>query len=201
MKLAQALSLRKELVGQSQSSELRVFGSPMEVYTGRVGKADSVEAAVAEANARSVPPSVDLAKHLGMLARLACLEEVINAVNAESRTEEGGNAFTISALLVQRNLLKKTLDAARLRQFAGRLPAAQRTSAGDQFDDVKVQYPAVQQAPLLEVINALSMAIRNIDDRIQRLNWQVDVDLPDWVAAPSPGQELGPVLAGIFAGR
>ena len=150
MKLAEALILRADLQRRLAQLQRRLFANA-KVQKGET-PAEDPEALLAELDA--------------LTAQLASLMTRINLTNA--KTVDGGE--TMTALLAQRDCLRTKENA--LREF---LSEASSVVMRGTRSEVIVK-STVSVAALQKRSDALSKELRELDTRIQSLNWTTEID-------------------------
>ena len=149
MKLAQALAERADL--QKRVAQLRA----------RLLR----NARVQEGEEPAEQPEALLAELDGLIAQLESLVTRINRTNAA--TEDGGE--TLTALLARRDCL--ALKVAAVRDF---LDEASFLVPRGTVGEIKVR-STVPVAALQKRADALSKELRELDVRVQSLNWTVEL--------------------------
>ena len=149
MKLAQALAERAAV--QTRLDEL----------SGRL----AASALVQEGERPVEEPSVLLAEAEHCFDRLTRLVSAINATNAATEFEPG---VTVTAAIARRDTL------ARRRQFLS--AAAQAATPGNRMGRSEIKFvPTLDVAALRKQADEAAQAYRQLDDRLQALNWSVDL--------------------------
>ena len=125
----------------------------------------SLNALVQEGESPSEDPH-SLLKELDLL--ISQLEELITGINqTNAQTMDGGESLT--ALLARRDCLRAKLDT--LRDF---LSAASATVMRGTKSEVIIR-SSVPVAELQKQVDTLSKELRDLDIRIQSLNWTTDL--------------------------
>lgn len=152
MKLAEALQIRADL-------QRRIAQMPSRLAN---------NAKVQEGSAPSEQP----AELLGELRRmLAELEKLIVRINlANSRPVGGDGATTMTALIARRDTLRRQIDIMR-----GFLNAASDLTPRHTLTEIRV-VSTVDVAALRKECDALSKELRELEIRIQSLNWTIELD-------------------------
>jgi hypothetical protein len=180
MKLAVALALRKSLDQKVGPGGL-LFEARPQIVTLRLTKAEGTEEKHQAALAALPSPSTALREALLTLGALARVERIVNEANAATTT----GLVPLSVLLVNRQLCKQML--AVLRSAEPGTSNGRRTSAGEAYDDYVLSLPRAKPEELKTSINRVSAKLRETDVEIQRLNWEIDVEIPDWIVALDNG--------------
>ena len=149
MKLATALSERAEL--QRKLSELGT----------RLGN----NAKVQDGETPSEDPSALLAELDGALRRLEELMARINLTNSKT-TSEG---VTVTELIAKRDCLKKRLQY--MRSFLDNA-----SSRVDRYSKTEIRIVStVDVAKLQKQVDGVSKELREVDEKIQELNWTTEL--------------------------
>lgn len=150
MKLAEALQIRADL-------QQRIAQMPSRLAN---------NAKVQEGSASSEQPAELLAELRRMLGEL---EKLIIRINlANSRTMDDGT--TMTALIARRDTLKRHIDIMR-----GFLNAASDLTPRHTLTEIRV-VSTVDVAALRKECDTMSKELRELEIRIQSLNWTIDLD-------------------------
>lgn len=151
MKLAEALQIRADL-------QRRIAQMPMRLAN---------NAKVQEGSTPAEQPSELLAELDRMLAEL---ETLIIRINLANSRPIGDGATTMTALIARRDTLKRHIDIMR-----GFLNAASDLTPRHTLTEIRV-ISTVDVATLRKQCDALSKELRELEIRIQSLNWTIDLD-------------------------
>lgn len=149
MKLAEALALRGDLQKRAAQLQSRLNSN----------------ARVQEGEAPAEEPEALLAELDGVMAQL---EELITRVNLTNSAPlpEGGS---ITALLARRDCLRRKTEI--LREF---LSCASDLAGRATRSEIKI-HSTVRVSELQKQVDALSKELRELDTRLQGLNWTTDL--------------------------
>lgn len=149
MKLAEALAMRSDLQKRASQLQNRLLNN----------------AKVQEGEKPSEDPQLLLAELSEVMTQL---EDLITRVNlTNSRTVDGGQPLT--ALLSRRDCLSRRVEI--LRSF---LSSASSLVSRSTRGEVKV-FSTVDVPALQKEVDSLSKELRQLDTRIQGLNWTTDL--------------------------
>ena len=152
MKLAEALQIRADL-------QRRIAQMPSRLAN---------NARVQEGSAPSEQPAELLAELRRMLGELERLIIRINLANSRPVGDDG--ATTMTALIARRDTLRRHIDMMR-----GFLNAASDLTPRHTLTEIRV-ISTVDVAAFREAHDALSKELRELEIRIQSLNWTIDLD-------------------------
>ncbi len=149
MKLATALSERADLQRRLSELETRLNNN----------------AKVQEGESPAEDPKLLLQEMDGMLIRL---EELIYRIN-RTNSETGAGADSLTALLARRDVLQKRLQMLRgfLSNASAKVDRYART-------EIKI-HSTVEVSKLQKDVDRLSKELRELDERIQELNWTTEL--------------------------
>ena len=149
MKLAQALAERAAVQTRIAEIEGRLAGAVL----------------VQEGEAPVEDPQALLAEAAHCFARLTSLVAAINATNAATQFEPG---VTVTDAIARRDTL------ARRRTFLA--DAASAATPGNRMGRSEIKFvPTLDVAALRKQADEAAQAYRQLDDRLQALNWSVDL--------------------------
>ena len=150
MKLAEALSLRKDL-------EMRIS---------KLKNLLETTVKVQEGDAPTENPEVLMKELDSCLGQLEHIIYAINITNIQIVTEDG---ITMTKLLAERDVLRKRIDVLRntFDQLAG---------PSNRYGRNEIKYvPTIDAKPLRKQLNQLSQQYRQLDMKIQTLNFTHDL--------------------------
>lgn len=151
MKLAEALQIRADL-------QKRIAQMPMRLNN---------NAKVQEASSPSENPQELLDELNRLLEQLEQLVVKINIANSRVVADDG---TTMTALIARRDTLKRHIDIMR-----GFLDAASDLTPRHTLTEIRV-ISTVNVAELRKKCDALSKELRELEIRIQSLNWTLEMD-------------------------
>lgn len=150
MKLAEALILRADLKKRGAQLKERMNNN----------------AKVQEGEEVSQDPQALLEEFEQVAAQMLSFVQSINKTNSATEFEPGK---TLTDALAERDVL-----SSRLKAYQGLMEAA--TIRQDRYSKSEVKFKAtISVAELQKQIDAIAKAYRELDTKIQALNWQVDL--------------------------
>jgi hypothetical protein len=154
MKLAEALALRAETVRRVERLRVRVVGNAR--YQEGEEPAENAKDLLVEAQAA--------------LDEFEALVRRINRTNAVARLDD---ATTLTDALARRDTLR--MRYALVTQAADAAAGKNQQGQARQLRSELKMYSALPVVPLRNVADVLARDIRELDLRIQRANWEVDL--------------------------